>query len=416
VTHAQEDSTRHEARIRRLAAEIDDEHVPILGAGNVPPGLTDADGIILDELLYARHIPVHEGLRPPYGSMIVTRIDDIRIQLRGTIETTEQIGSIRPFIDGRTTLLIRDLDGHAAVGQVDVSDELRLLQVTRETHGVAVQRLEDGRIKVATRRSVAINDGHEWFIRAQAREVISAVVDALQLPTEGLPERLRGILDLFDLCFHRLSPQGIGATFVVMLVGTVEDIRDGLTDAGYQPAIQVNAFATGDRDLMVSMLASVDGACLLEQNGAVALYQAKLKTSEESIALIAQQGGTRHTSAKRFSFSYPQCLVVVVSADGPVTLFADGIPILKLWQDSADEIETWRTRLPVSQQRHFQGQSRECDCDRCARRIAIDYVVAQELDHGYISTSVPCPICGNELLSIDGAIQVTARPVKPWQR
>lgn len=410
---------RYERRIARLRSELSDEEVPIIGSDNLPGPLqanADAvDALVLDELLYARHIPVHEGLRPPYGSLIVSELPSSDSNpTRQTGDREANLEAIRPFVDGSNTILIRDLAGNNVVAQVDVSDELKLLQLARNTKGVAVQRLEDGRVKVVTRHHVAINEVHEWSVRAQAREVLAGLTTSLQLPNDAaLQGRLQGILDLLDFCFHRLSPQGIGATLVLMLDGTVADVHDGLTDRGDEPGIAINAFTVADRDLMASMLASVDGACMVEQDGSVTLYKAKLKTTEKAQEVIAQQGGTRHTSAKRFSYANRQCLVVVVSADGPVTLFADGIPVVRLQQDAAEDHKPWRTRMPLSEQGRYQQERNEIDCDRCERRIVSTVVTAVDGSGPGIQTD--CPICGNDLGVAEGAIEVSAAPLKPWQ-
>lgn len=410
---------RYERRIVRLQSELSDEGVPILGSDSFPGPLqahaNAVDALVLDELLYARHIPVHEGLRPPYGSLIVNALPPgDTYATRKTGERGADLKGIRPFVDGNTTVLIRDLAGNNAVAQVDVSDELKLLQLTRDTKGVAVQRLRDGRVKVATQHHVVINDVHEWSVRTQAREVLAGLTTSLQLPNDAaLQGRLQGILDLLDLCFHRLSPQGIGATLVLMLDGTVADVHEGLTDKGDEPAIAINAFTVADRDLMVSMLTSVDGACMVENDGTVTLYKAKLKTTEKAQEVIAQQGGTRHTSAKRFSYANRQCMVVVVSADGPVTLFADGIPIVRLQQDAAEDHKPWRTRMPLSEQGRYQQERNEIECGRCERRIVFTVVTA--LDGSGPARQISCPICGNDFGVAEGAIQVGAVPLKPWE-
>jgi hypothetical protein len=41
-------------------------------------------------------------------------------------------------------------------------------------------------------------------------------------------------------------------------------------------------------------------------------------------------GGTRHTSAARHTYDCPDVLAFVVSIDGPVTVFSDGLRIAQL--------------------------------------------------------------------------------------
>ncbi|MBI5088504.1 MAG: DNA integrity scanning protein DisA nucleotide-binding domain protein [Actinobacteria bacterium] len=40
--------------------------------------------------------------------------------------------------------------------------------------------------------------------------------------------------------------------------------------------------------------------------------------------------GTRHASARRFSFDEPDTVVFVVSEDGPLTVYSSGEPIARL--------------------------------------------------------------------------------------
>jgi DNA integrity scanning protein DisA with diadenylate cyclase activity len=51
------------------------------------------------------------------------------------------------------------------------------------------------------------------------------------------------------------------------------------------------------------------------------------KVSERAVASI---GGTRHTSAARYTYDCPEALAFVVSTDGPVTVFSDGRRIAEL--------------------------------------------------------------------------------------
>ena len=50
----------------------------------------------------------------------------------------------------------------------------------------------------------------------------------------------------------------------------------------------------------------------------------RLVPSADAEATVEGLGGMRHTSARRYSRDDPQAVVVVVSEDGPVTIFRDG--------------------------------------------------------------------------------------------
>ena len=47
-------------------------------------------------------------------------------------------------------------------------------------------------------------------------------------------------------------------------------------------------------------------------------------------------GGTRHTSARCYSYDEPRTLVITVSEDGPVTVFSHGAKLVELAPRSTD--------------------------------------------------------------------------------
>ena len=50
----------------------------------------------------------------------------------------------------------------------------------------------------------------------------------------------------------------------------------------------------------------------------------RLVPSADAEAAIGALGGTRHTSARRYSHDDPDAVVIAVSEDGPVTVFRHG--------------------------------------------------------------------------------------------
>jgi len=57
-------------------------------------------------------------------------------------------------------------------------------------------------------------------------------------------------------------------------------------------------------------------------------------------ASIEARAGTRHTSAQRFSYDFAKGIIFVVSSDGPVTVFSDGMSVTDLEVRFADETPT----------------------------------------------------------------------------
>jgi DNA integrity scanning protein DisA with diadenylate cyclase activity len=72
------------------------------------------------------------------------------------------------------------------------------------------------------------------------------------------------------------------------------------------------------------VLAQTDGAALFDGVGKLVELGVLLMPTPESEDEVDAIGGTRHTSARRYSHDDPDALVIVVSEDGPVTLFRGG--------------------------------------------------------------------------------------------
>ena len=87
----------------------------------------------------------------------------------------------------------------------------------------------------------------------------------------------------------------------------------------------------------------------MSRQGEVLNYWAMLDPTAGAKRLVAEMGGTRHTSAKRYSYNEPGSIVVVVSEDGPVTIFSDGAMIARFVDASRAEQPSWATRMPLDE-------------------------------------------------------------------
>jgi DNA integrity scanning protein DisA with diadenylate cyclase activity len=75
---------------------------------------------------------------------------------------------------------------------------------------------------------------------------------------------------------------------------------------------------------------------VLSHNGHVQSYGCHLSYTDRARGALELAGGTRHTSAKCFSYDEPGTLVITVSEDGPVTVFAHGAKLVRLAPQSTD--------------------------------------------------------------------------------
>jgi DNA integrity scanning protein DisA with diadenylate cyclase activity len=71
-------------------------------------------------------------------------------------------------------------------------------------------------------------------------------------------------------------------------------------------------------------LAQVDGAAIFNADGVLRQLGVRLVPSKAAEKTVEAFGGTRHTSARRYSHDDPLATVIAVSEDGPVSLLRKG--------------------------------------------------------------------------------------------
>ena len=71
-------------------------------------------------------------------------------------------------------------------------------------------------------------------------------------------------------------------------------------------------------------LAQTDGAALFDAEGTLVQIGVQLVPSIEAEVGVEGFRGMRHTASRRYSYDDPGATVIVVSEDGPVTVFRSG--------------------------------------------------------------------------------------------
>ena len=119
---------------------------------------------------------------------------------------------------------------------------------------------------------------------------------------------------------HDLGARGIGAVLILRsgaLRGPVIEER-----LPVPPTLKVGApFHLAP---LRQALSQVDGAAVFDRGGVLCQLGVRLVPSVHAESRVDAWGGTRHTSARRYSYDDPAALVVVISEDGPVTVFRQG--------------------------------------------------------------------------------------------
>ena len=134
------------------------------------------------------------------------------------------------------------------------------------------------------------------------------------------------------LAVHKLSPENHGATFVILAPADEENFEKLVSDrhlivdrAIIEPACSL-VKRVYQRPL-VHLMGQMDGATTISPEGKVLNVGAFFRAVGENAGSDAGRTyGTRHRSAAEFSKQI-QGITIVISSDGPVTVFSNGNPV-----------------------------------------------------------------------------------------
>jgi len=300
-------------RLRRLAEELIDEQIGAIEAVSQPD-------VLVDELDYALRPPRHEKRVPAFGAIVLpTRRPHSWSEVTGlsstlSVTTDRSDDDARRYADGEVSWAVREADGVHAVAVFDRSagSERDLVLLAEATGGMIVQRRTDGVVRLVGSFGVARWDGVNWHVEPPFGTW-------LERASCGFDDEATGVLDqMLRFAVHDLGAGGVGA--LIILAPTVS--------AGFEERLSSPPPLRVDRptDLgpLRHVLTQVDGAAVFDEVGVLSHLGVRVVPSEESERVIPGVGGTRHTSARRYSFDDPDAIVVVVSESGPVTVFRNG--------------------------------------------------------------------------------------------
>lgn len=373
-------------RIARLRQELTEEAVPLPIEG---PGAA----ALLEEVLYARQPPLHERKAPRYGALVFGHgpVDWSRSPVTPTLIDVRGIepAFVRRLADGRSSFLVVEGDRIAALAcfEHSIEYEATMVRMHETTGAIVVRRTAQGRVRICAQSGIVEWDTVWWTIKPFADRHAAPI---LRLAPQADPAILKGLL---ELCAHWLSAGGVGGTLVWYLVDVGEGAfaRVDLSKSVHGPALSAarhDHFAP-----LLSALGQMDRAAIVLRDGAVARFGVALAPTDRAAALVGATGGTRHTSARRFSFDEPRALVFVVSEDGPVTVFSDGATAAVV---RADPCRTG-FQLSLMQSADPAGERALC-CPRCEKLLLIDEIRFAGWRGG--PEHLPCPVC-SEPLTID---------------
>ncbi len=302
-------------RRRRLVEELVEEGVGFL----LPEG---ADDVLLAELDYALRPPVHERRVPSYGAIIQPTVPagewHITTQLAVSRRATDGYGDaqVRRFADGFSSWAVRLRSGldEFVVFDRSAGSERDLVVLAAAAGARLVQRHPTGVVRVVGDFGVVRTDVAGWHHEPPLGSWIEGVPGCLQ-------EGERTVLGhLLAFAVHDLGSRLIGSLLVLHPTGDLAAAHEHRLPQ--PPALQIDR--PHDLAPLRHGLAQSDGATVFDTTGTLRRMGVRLVPSREAEEAVRPMGGTRHTSALRYSYDDPGTVVVVVSEDGPVTVMRAG--------------------------------------------------------------------------------------------
>jgi hypothetical protein len=302
-------------RLRRLREELDDELPGIVAQLGSP-------GALLDELDYAMRPPVHEGRVPTYGAIVTPVSEPIEWESLTGISVSHRLtrdlsnAATRRFADGMTSWVVRRDDATTELVVFDrlVSSERDLVIVSDNSGGVLVQRHPTGTVRLVGPFGVVRSTQGGWLHQPPVEGWLDAV-RACQTDEEQLL-----LKRLLRFAVHDLGSRRIGALLVYQTAPALSERVEERLPA--PPPLRLERPA--NLAPLGHVLSQVDGAAIFNGEGVLTHLGVRLVPSRRAEQAVEPIGGTRHTTARRYSFDEPDAVVIAVSEDGPVTVFRRG--------------------------------------------------------------------------------------------
>jgi hypothetical protein len=298
---------------RRLKSELADDGVVIDADDQLLP-------IILDELEHARRPQQFERRTPLYGSMIVPE-DRSLIEAGELVDIVSldglSVDEARRFADGRSVFVVVKHNGKRKLVcfRRTVQYEADMVEIQADTGAFIVQRTPVlGVTRLFTPSATIEWAGFRWTSRPNAR----AQHDLLQPYLPGIASPV--LSGLLELAVHWLSPGRVGATLVVPV--THGDSGLDLDHALATPELSVTA--RHHYPALLAALMQTDLATVVDAAGRPHHIGVGLHWSADAERAVEVNGGMRHRSAARYTYDHPEAVAIVVSEDGPVTVFRHG--------------------------------------------------------------------------------------------
>jgi sensor domain DACNK-containing protein/DisA checkpoint controller-like protein len=299
-------------RLRRLAEELDESGVRIDGSEAVRE-------LLLQEIDHALRPVVHERRVASSGALLEPRSDPSTWAAATGLEITrgpvnQPLTDARRFADGLSCWLARRVDGtnEWMVFDRSAGSERDLVVLSGAFDTTIVQRHPSGSVRVVGSFGVLRWQDFRWHHEPP----VSSWIDAVSASPSD-PEVLEALL---EFAVHDLGSRGIGA----LLVYRPDPEPGGRVEERLPTPPPLRIREASHLAPLRHALSQVDGAAVFDGGGVLRRLGVRLVPSNDAEEAVDAFGGTRHTSARRYSYDDTRATVIAVSEDGPVTVLRDG--------------------------------------------------------------------------------------------
>lgn len=375
------------------------------------PGLTY--DFMVGEIATCLYARPHEGDITPFGILFckdeLTKEDDVEIMHMPNIPLEE----LRHLADGRRTFIVYSGSEKPtlALFKTAVADETRLLELSFLVRGIAVKRENSGAIRIA-------QDGEVWLVENRNWERKSPLVEHMTLIKQcfgSIPHSHHSPLySLLRLAYYFLSSKKIGTTLVWRLLGPANQTMEGLSKTGLDlMSLQLNIHDESVYPVIEHLVRYHDGAVIIDPAGLIEQVGVHLSYGDNTAEKVSPDKGTRHTSAKRFSFEHPETLVCAVSEDGPVSIYSDGYKVTEMAAELGSVVSEGLKKAVRVKAEHISSRYFDVECRNCNRCIRVEEVLIL----GWRGDeTVACPCCQAPNLFSSRCWSLSARPIKVWPK
>ncbi len=321
----------------------------------------------------------------------------------------EGAGELRSLADGRRTFLayMGDPAPKLAVLTRAIGDDIRLLELAGMADGLAIKRDVSGTVRIAQGADLWLVENRNW----NRKSGILEHMDLVQSCLGHMPGQLHSTLwSLLRLAYYFLSSRNIGTT----LVWRVREPRDRTVEGLSNKGLDVREMNLGTNNeseysAIEHLLKYRDGAAIIGPTGNIEQVGTHLIYGDDAAEEIQPDGGTRHTSARRFSFEHDETVVFVVSQDGPVSIYSDGYKITEMAMNLGSRVASGLKKMVPDKAGHVDNHTIDKKCQNCGRRIRIQEVIVL----GWKShESIDCPCCRTPDLYSSMCWSLSAWPIK----